>query len=473
MTVSEEEERCQAEQWQQLEDLLRPLFTQQARQLARETGFVQRRSPIDGAAFAQALVFGFLDEPDASYTDLQHVLACQKIVVSPQAVEERMTERASRFLHRLAEALLTMVLVGQSCSLEVLAGFAGVYLQDGTVIDLPDDLQAYWRGCGGRTGTGGEAGVRVQARLELQSGQLEGPWLQNARADERSGAASLEERPLPVGSLSVTDTGLQTLARMQVQNETGRYWLVPATLRYKVVDRQGIVWDLPALLATRAKQGQQVIDEEVFVGVRERVPCRLIALPNERATGQAPVARKAQTARRKGSRHDVQVGRKKAPKGQHGRKQHRAGVGRRQLGDWIVLLTNVPAARLTAQQAREVMRARWQEELLWKLWKQQGHLDLWRSEKPMRILCELYAKLIGMIIQHWFTIVGCWHDPHRSLVKAGRAVKKLAVSVVLALNGEMNWQAVLACNQRLMQRCRLNPRVKHPNTSQRLIQASG
>ncbi len=91
----------------------------------------------------------------------------------------------------------------------------------------------------------------------------------------------------------------------------------------------------------------------------------------------------------------------------------------------------------------------------------------------MRILCELYAKLIGMIIQHWFTIVGCWHDPHRSLVKAGRAVKKLAVSVVLALNGEMNWQAVLACNQRLMQRCRLNPRVKHPNTSQRLIQASG
>src|SRR5260370_28790254 len=207
-----------------------------------------------------------------------------------------------------------------------------------------------------------------------------------------------------------------------------------------------MVWELRGVWGRRGKQGQEGIDEEVFVGVRERVPCRLIELPNERATGQAPVARKAQTARRKGSRHDVQVGRKKAPKGQHGRKQHRAGVGRRQLGDWIVLLTNVPAALLTAQQAREVMRARWQEELLWKLWKQQGHLDLWRSEKPMRILCELYAKLIGMIIQHWFTIVGCSHDPHRSLVKAGQAVKKLAVSVVLALHCATNWQPVLACS---------------------------
>jgi hypothetical protein len=125
-------------------------------------------------------------------------------------------------------------------------------------------------------------------------------------------------------------------------------------------------------------------------------------------------------------------------------------------------------------QARELLRARWQEELLWKLWKQYGHLDLWRSEKPMRILCEFYAKLLGLMVQHWFTIVGCWHDPHRSLVKASKAVKKLAVSVVLTLNeGELTLQTVLTRSQRLMQRCRLNPRVKHPNTSQRLVWASG
>jgi hypothetical protein len=474
MTVSDEEARCQTEQHcQQLEDVLRSLFTSQARQLAQETGFVQRHSPIDGAAFATTLVFGFLDEPDASYTDLQQVLACQDIVVSPQAIEQRMTEAASHFLLRMVEALLTVALVRSACELEVLSGFAGVYLQDGTIIDLPDDLQEHWRGCGGRTGSGGEAGMRIQVRLELQEGQLEGPWLQDARASERSGASSLEERPFPVGSLSITDTGLVTLERMRTQNETGRYWLAPASVRSKVVDHHGIVWELPALLATRAKQGRQIIDEEVLLGVSERVPCRLIALPQERATGKESVTCKDRTARRKGSRHDVQVGRKKAPKGKSGRKHHREGVQRRQLGDWIVLLTNVPASRLSATQARQLLRARWQEELLWKLWKQQGHLDVWRSEKSMRILCELYAKLIGLIIQHWLTIVGCWQDPHRSLVKAGRAVRKFSVSLVLALDGVGSFHAILARSQRVMQRCRLNPRVKHPNTSQHLIQASG
>lgn len=474
MRVPDEAALCQAEPHQQsLANVLETLFGDQAQQLAYETGFVQRHSPIDGPAFAKTLVFGFLAEPDASYTDLQQVLACQGVVVSPQAIEQRMSEAASRLLLRLVESLLTVALIGEDCELAVLSGFAGVYLQDGTIIALPDELQEQWQGCGGRTGTGAEAGMRIQVRLELQRGQLEGPWLQEARANERSGAASLEQYPFPSGSLVITDTGLITLERMRMQNETGRYWLSPASVRSQVVDQQGIVWELPALLATRAKQGVQVVDEPILAGVEQRVPCRLIALPKERATGKEAVERKDAQARRKGSCHDVQVGRKKTPKGQQGRKHHREGAERRKLGDWIVLVTNVPASRLSARQARELMRARWQEELLWKLWKQQGHLDTWRSEKAMRILCELYAKLLGLIIQHWLSIVGCWHDPHRSLVKAGRAVKKLSVSLVLALGGIGNVPAILTCSQRAMQRCRLNPRKKHPNTSQRLIQASG
>jgi Transposase DDE domain len=467
MTLSYASLSCQGEAAQKLQSFLEQLFGDQARQLARETGFVQRRSPIDGAAFARTLVFGFQDEPDASYTDLQQMMASQNVVVSPQAIEKRMKEPATCFLLRMVESLVTMALTGEACGLGTLSDFAGVYLQDGTRITLPDELHEVWKSTGGRTGSGGEAGVRVQVRLDMLRGELQGPWLQHGREEERSGASSIEENPLPVGSLYVTDTGYVTIKRIQEHRVSGRFFLAPASLRAKMVDQQGIIWELPALVATRAKQGKQVIDEMVFIGVQERVPCRLIAVANPRPPSPT---RRDQHARRKGSRHDVQIGRKKQAKGLHGRKKHCEGKGRRQIGDWIVILTNVPAERLTAQQARELLRARWQSELLWKLWKQHGHLDYWRSEKPMRILCEMYAKLIGVTIQHWFTIVGCWHNPHRSLVKAGRAMKKLAVSVVLTLDGALDLREVITCSQRMMQRSQLNPRVKRPNTSQRMVE---
>jgi hypothetical protein len=54
----------------QLVQTLQTLFTTMADSLARATGFVQRRSKLTGAAFAQALVFGWLANPQASLTDL-------------------------------------------------------------------------------------------------------------------------------------------------------------------------------------------------------------------------------------------------------------------------------------------------------------------------------------------------------------------------------------------------------------------
>ncbi len=47
-----------------------------------------------------------------------------------------------------------------------------------------------------------------------------------------------------------------------------------------------------------------------------------------------------------------------------------------------------------------LVRCRWQIELLWKLWKAHGKLDTWRSYKPKRILTEIYAKLLGLLITH-------------------------------------------------------------------------
>jgi hypothetical protein len=66
--------------------------------------------------------------------------------------------------------------------------------------------------------------------------------------------------------------------------------------------------------------------------------------------------------------------------------------------DWTILLTNVPHELLSIDEALVLARCRWQIELCWKLWKQVGKVDTWRSAKPYRILTEIYAKLLGCVI---------------------------------------------------------------------------
>src|SRR5437879_7978051 len=63
-------------------------------------------------------------------------------------------------------------------------------------------------------------------------------------------------------------------------------------------------------------------------------------------------------------------------------------------------------------------------ERLFKLWKQEGLVDEWTGTKPWRVLCEVYAKLLAMVLQHWFVLLSCWDDPHRSLFAVAEVLRK-------------------------------------------------
>ncbi len=118
-----------------------------------------------------------------------------------------------------------------------------------------------------------------------------------------------------------------------------------------------------------------------------------------------------------------------------------------------------------------LLRERWQMELLYKLWKQQGQVDEWRTSNPWRVLCELYAKLIGALLQQWLIVLFAWQDPQRSLVKLAQVVRDTGWSIMEALAGHRS----LCCALRLIGRrmrsgCQMNKRKKHPNSAQLLEQ---
>ena len=109
--------------------------------------------------------------------------------------------------------------------------------------------------------------------------------------------------------------------------------------------------------------------------------------------------------------------------------------------------------------------ARWQIELLFKLWKSHAQLGQSRSDKHWRRLCEIYCKLLGVIVQHWISLAGTWSNPRRSLVKAAHVVCEYAKTIALALGGKGSLVKALRLITEVMQRgCSQNPRRKRPNT---------
>ena len=150
----------------------------------------------------------------------------------------------------------------------------------------------------------------------------------------------------------------------------------------------------------------------------------------------------------------------------HGRQANERQLA---LAQWTILITNVPAELLSVAEVLVLARARWQIERLFRLWKEGGQIDEWRSKKPWRILCEIYSKLIAQVVQHWCLLL-TWQQPDRSLVKAAKVVRSHALQFIEVLMGESSLEQLLRKLQRGMARCRLNRRAKHPNLSQLLLE---
>src|SRR5258708_33295739 len=112
-------------------------------------------------------------------------------------------------------------------------------------------------------------------------------------------------------------------------------------------------------------------------------------------------------------------------------------------------------------------------EMLYKLWKQYGRIDAWRTTNSWRVLCELYAKLIGLLLPHWLMILFAWQDEQRSLVKLAQVVRDTASSLLEALAGHRSLLSALECIQRRMSSgCQMNKRKKHPISAQLLPRGS-
>ena len=279
---------------------LQTLFTDVANHLARRSGFVQRTSKLTGAAFAQALVFGWLANPQAALPELAQAAAAAGVSISPQGLEQRCTEAAAIFLEQLVGAAMQTLIDADATLIPLLARFSAVVLLDATTIVLPDALGDWWPGCGGSSETNTRAALKVHVRYDLLHGGLAGLVLTDGRTHEST--TPLQAAPVPAGALRVSDLGffdLDVFAQVSAQDA---YWLSRLHQGTALFDPMGRRRALADVL-----RGASLVDWAVQLGVAPRLPARLLAVrvpaavTNQRRRQLR--ARAAQHGRRCGVRH--------------------------------------------------------------------------------------------------------------------------------------------------------------------------
>ncbi len=173
-----------------LTQALQALFTTTADQVARRTGFVQRTSKLTGAAFVQALVCGWLANPQASVEGLAQAAAAVGVAISAQGLDQRFTEAAATFLEEMLTAAVQTVIATDPVAIPLLERFTAVVLLDSSTITLPAALALWWPGCS--TGT---AALKLHVRYDLCRGCLSGLVVQEGRISDRS--TVMQTAPLP------------------------------------------------------------------------------------------------------------------------------------------------------------------------------------------------------------------------------------------------------------------------------------
>ncbi len=390
------------------------------------SGYRQRQSKLTAAAFVQTTVLGWLAHPAGSLSDLTTIAADGGITISPQGLDQRFTAASAAVLDAVLSAAVAQVVGARDpVAQPVLARFAAVEVIDSTTITVPEGVAAGWRSCGGRTATTPASAVKATVRLDLRCGRLTGPELNAGRTQDRGTA--LHHAPLASNALRIGDQGfwsLSVLRALRAQEAHFLSRLPPQT----VVQRADTGHRVDLLDWLGAPEGE-ACDLAVELGVTERLPARLLAVPVPVLLAAARRQRIRERAHRKGQ-----------PPSQ-------TSLDR---ADWTLLVTSVPGTRLSWAEALALYRARWQIELLFKRWKSDGQLAAWRSGNPLRIRCELLAKLIALVLQQWLLATGGWGRAAYSQTRAAAAIRSHAPLLALALSSPALLRQTLRTLQRVL-----------------------
>jgi hypothetical protein len=276
-------------------------------------------------------------------------------------------------------------------------------------------------------------------RWDLLRGMLQGPYLHDGKTHELN--SELRTQQMPKGSLWLADLGYFSLAWLTYLASQGVFFLI----RYK---EGTIIWLLDKRCDILDLLPQQLgvwTEYDIFLGAKKQIKARLILqrVPPEVADQRRVRIKNAARTHQKPINPRVWI-----------------------LAEWTIMLTSVPITLLSPVEAMSLLRARWQIELLFKVWKECGQVDEWNTKKPIRVLCEVYAKLLAMLIQHWLLICSCWQESERSLAALVATIRAEVPTLLHGFRGRLSLeQAITLVLESVAENAPIPTRRTRPSTA--------
>jgi hypothetical protein len=348
--------------------------------LARESEFVQRStSKLEGKDFVELMSTEMVEDTAVSMDGLCDILRQinPNAEMTPQGLNQRINSKKSvGYLKEIFGLAIQENLdpVREKISVELLAPFDHILIEDSTQCSLHVKLASAFKGSGG---SASKSSLKIDLSYEYKQKMMQELVITDGKTSDQSRSeGSLVN--IQARDLLLRDLGYFNLDALSKIKEKEAFFLsrLFAGVDVYLDDQKGATAiDLVNYLDKNYAQ-QSVIDLDVYIG-KGKLPCRLIAykLPDKVVNMRR---RKAKEARRK-----------------KGRRLSEDYL------DWLrfgFYITNVSREVWSKQVVGTVYRLRWRIELIFKEWKGLLNIHVLKGTRSERIECLVYGRLITIAL---------------------------------------------------------------------------
>ena len=396
-----------------MSETVKQFFTESAEQIAKETSFVQRTSKMTGSLWLQMWVLGLLENPQSTLGQLAEWCDDQwGLHITSQGIHDRLSDAAVACMKALFACAIALFRQTVPIPITLLTQFHAVNVFDSTGISLPVCLAKLFPGSGGDASP---AALKLQLVVDFLTGTFSAIDVTDGIHPDQTYANFLA--PIAPNTLNLFDLGYFTLKRLKGIMDKDAYFVCRFLHGTGLYDENGKKIDLLRLLRDEERQSFELW---LRVGATTCLSCRLCCfrVPEEVANRRRQNAWKAA-----------------AKKGRQPSQESLALMG------WTLLLTNTTESMISLKLVALLYALRWQIELIFKQWKSQAKLHQISGVKHERVLVELYAKLIGLVLFQFLVMPLRSKDIDLSPMKAFQRVARKSRALSTALRSVSRLQS--------------------------------